>query len=119
MAPLLTYPLAQFEDLLPTWCWNLLFAAGLLAPLLGLMSSLMTKTMVLWKRIAVVVFYAVSLPLAALVFLAQTNAAVHVCSFIILMPVGLLLGLAVLDPGTQVTERRGFEVQQGDDDRVG
>jgi hypothetical protein len=119
MAPVFTYPLAQLEDLLPTWCWNLLFAAGLLAPLLGLMSSLVTKTMVLWKRIAVVVFYAVSLPLAVLVFLAQTNAAVHVCSFIILMPVGMLLGLAVLAPGTHVTEERGFEVQHGDEDTMG
>jgi hypothetical protein len=69
------------------------------------------KTLTQWKRIAVAVFYAFSLPLAGLVFLARTQNALSVCSFIILMPVGMVLGLVVLAPRDRVSQQRGFEIQ--------
>ena len=65
-----TSPLAQLVDLLPNRAWNALNAAGMLAPLVGLLISLATRSMTSWKRKAVVIFYGVSLPLAGLVLLA-------------------------------------------------
>src|SRR5687767_673861 len=87
------FPLAQLVDVLPNWGWGVLFAGGMLGPLVGLMRS---RTITTWKLLAVAVFYLLSLPLAGLVFLAQTENAAGVCSFILLMPVGMILGLVVL-----------------------
>src|SRR4051794_30220944 len=97
-----TFPLAQLVDALETWQWNALFVGGMLAPLVGLIISLLTKSMTTWKRTAVVIFYVLSLPLAGLVFLAHTENPAGVCSLIILMPIGMILGLAVLAPRARV-----------------
>jgi hypothetical protein len=115
-----TIPLAQLVDLLPSWGWNALLAGGLLAPLVGLLVSLAAKTSARWKRTAVGMFYLVSLPLAGLVFLARTEAPRFLCSFLILLPVGIVLGLAVLvAPRGRVEEQRGFEVQPKTGDKRG
>ena len=111
MAAPQTYPLGQLVDLLPMWGWNVLMAGGLLAPLVGLLISLAAKSLTRWKRFAVAVFYAFSLPLAGLVVLGHAEDAVSVCSFLLLMPVGMGLGLAVLAPRGCPSEQRGFEVQ--------
>jgi hypothetical protein len=106
-------------DLLPNWGWNALFATGMLAPLVGVLISLATRTAVSWKWTAVLAFYAFSLPLAALVVTGRTNNPAYVCSFIVMMPVGMVLGLVVLVPASRATEQRGFEVRAApqDDER--
>lgn len=90
-----------------------MFAAGMLAPLVGLMISLAARTAAPWKWTAVLAFYAPSLPLAALVLTGRTGNPVYVCSFIVMMPVGMILGLILLVPAGRAAARRGFEVRPG------
>lgn len=104
------FSLAQLVDLLPSSGWNVLFAAGMLAPFVGLLISLATRSVTAWKRVAVVVFYVLSLPLGGIVFLAQTENPAAVCPFIILMPVGVILGFALLVRRAGADEQIGFEV---------
>jgi hypothetical protein len=113
-----TLPLAQLVDALPTWGWYALFAGGMLAPFVGLMIALATKTITSRKRTAVLTFYALSFPLGGMV-LEGTQSPAAVCPFIILMPVGIILGLAVLVRRDPAQEPRGFEVQPKRDDKVG
>jgi hypothetical protein len=110
MAASFAYPLAQLVDLLPNWAWYALFAGGMLAPLVGLMASLGMRTLASWKRTAVGTFYVVSLPLAGWVFLGGTENPAGVCSFILLMPVGMIVGLVVLPGRRPEAGRPGFEV---------
>jgi hypothetical protein len=114
-----TFPLAQLVDLLPQWGWNALLAGGMLAPIVGLIISFAAKTSARWKRTAVGVFYLISLPLAGLMFLTQTENPMTVCSFLFLLPVGMILGLVVLAPRAHISEPRGFQVQPTSRDKAG
>jgi hypothetical protein len=116
MAPFNSCPLAQLVDLLPRWGWNALYECGMLAPIVGLVISWAVKSCSRWKRSAVGVFYVISAPLAGLMFLDRTENPVWVCSFLLMLPVGMMLGLVVLAPGNRLVERRGFEVQRKSDE---
>lgn len=113
-----SFPLAQLVDLLPSWAWYALFAAGMLAPLAGLVISLSARTMTPWKRSATSIFYLFALPLAGWVLFDRTENPLGVCSFIILMPVGMILGLALLLPTAPAHDPRGFEVLPKRDDKA-
>lgn len=105
------FPLAQLVDLLPQSGWNALLAAGMLAPIVGLLISFAINNSSRWKRTAVGIFYLISLPLAGVMFLAQTENPMAVCSFLLLLPVGMLLGVAVLTVPLRRAEPRGFEIR--------
>ena len=114
MPALRALPLAQLVDLLPNWGWSALLAGGMLAPIVALLISVAARTTSRWKRRAVGVFYLVSLPLAWLTVSFRTDTTDNpqvVCSFLLLLPVGIILGIVVLLPRNHAREARGFEVQ--------
>jgi hypothetical protein len=109
-----TLPLAQLVDALPSWEWYALLVGGMLAPVVGLLIAHAGKTATQWKRTAVGLFYLISLPLLGLVVTTQTENPWLVCSFLLLLPVGIILGLVVLAPHRRLVEPReprGLEVQ--------
>jgi hypothetical protein len=114
-----TFALAQLVDLLPSWAWNALYAGGMFAPVVGLLISLAMRSVTSWKRKAVMTFYILSLPLVGLGLLAQTENPVAGCSMTLSIPIGMILGLAVLVPRASVRERHGFEVQPKRDGEAG
>ena len=59
--------------------------------------------------ILVAVFYAIALPLAIPVFAGSGNAGV-MCTFIVLMPIGFVLGVSALIGRRQPIQPHGFPV---------
>jgi hypothetical protein len=106
-----TPPLAQLVDVLPRWGWDALLAAGMLAPLVGLIISIALGYPARWKKTAVGLFYVISLPMFGLLLWSQTESPPLVCFFLLLLPGGALLGLFVLLPTRHGADGRGFEVQ--------
>ena len=90
--------LAQLVDALPDLNWTLVAAIGPLAPLAGLLLSVALYGFRRRRSLCVSAFYAAALPLALLVIVGQTENPLVVCSFLILLPVGILLGIGVSLP---------------------
>jgi uncharacterized membrane protein YqgA involved in biofilm formation len=92
--------LAQLVDLIPSWAWDFLLFGGMAAPVIGPILKLVIHR-VFPKRTHVIltaIFYATSLPICVLVLNGTENPKI-VCSFLLLMPVGLIIGFfAILSP---------------------
>jgi hypothetical protein len=115
-----TFPLAQVADLLPDWMWLIIYAVGFGAPLVALLISFGLKTASARKRVAVGIYYAVALSLyAAMVALVPNENPIVACTFLLLIPVGVFLGLSVLADRGHVAEPRGFEVKLAPNDKEG
>ena len=102
--------LAQLVDLLPRWSWNAIFALGMLAPFAGYLICLAMRRLVPWKSAAVILFYAFSVPLGLRVVRAGAENTLMVAAFLLLKPVGIILGIALTARTAQSDQRRGFEV---------
>lgn len=89
-------PLAQLVDVLPRAGWWVLIVGGLLAPALGLMISSSLRGFDDRRGAWVGGFYLIALPLAGMVFLTGTENPLAVCSFLLLLPIGGLLGVILL-----------------------
>ena len=91
--------LAQVADWFTPWGWNLWFASGLLAPLVGLcVCFITTVTPSRARRSVVATFYALALPLAGSMLLLGSERPLIVFTSIFLMPVGMIIGLVVALP---------------------
>jgi len=64
-----------------------------------------------WKWRAVAIFYLFFSPLAWITSSTQLHDPLPPCLFLVLQPVGMILGLVMLVPHERVQERRGFEVK--------
>src|SRR4051812_26418477 len=121
---LLAPPLAQLVDALPGWAWNALLIAGMSAPLVGLLIAAAAKSTTPAKRTTVSVFYLLAGPLAFLLFCPPRSENLLIaCPFLILQPVGIILGLIVVvptlppPPPERGPVQRGFEVEPPPRDR--
>jgi hypothetical protein len=94
-------PLAQVADILSERGWMVVLVAGLSMPLIGFAASSILGGVHRLKGKVVTVFYAVMLPLGFLNFSGQSESAAIACPFLILLPVGVLLGMLLLVPHRQ------------------
>jgi hypothetical protein len=91
----------------------------LLAPVVGLLISFGNKTVSRRKVAVVATFYAVAISLwAAMAVLAPAENPILACSFLLLLPTGMILGLGVLASREHGVEPRGFEVQPKPGDKT-
>jgi hypothetical protein len=101
-------PLAQLVDALPALNWRLVSAVGLLSPVVGLALSTAIYGFNSRRAWWTAAFYALSLPLAGVVMLTQTENPLAVCSFLLLLPIGVLLSLFLLVPLSRHSTKPGI-----------
>ena len=90
------FPLAQHADLLPKQIWWLLIFIGLLSPIAGLLGSAVKYGFSRHRVWPVVGYYFLSLPMGAVVLVTSAENLMSVCSLLLLLPLGVLLGVGLL-----------------------
>jgi hypothetical protein len=96
-------PIAQLDDIgIPGWVWIVFITAGFLAPSIGLLVSVRFYGMRRRGATCVGIFYMIALPLGGFVFLWQVDNPLTACLILLLVPVGIALGVAVLIPFEQI-----------------
>jgi hypothetical protein len=101
-------PLAQLVDLFGRSTWHALLVLGLAAPITGLVIyRLIWHRPVGTRGVTVLVYYLLILPLAVPVFSGTGNAGL-VCTFLTLMPVGIIIGLRSAFMAPAAESRRRF-----------
>src|SRR6185503_13985839 len=91
--------LAQLVDVLPDWAWTLLNYGGLAAPISGVvLRALLYRAPPVHPRGAItILFYAVTLP-EFFLLKHGTESLALVCSYLMFMPFGFMLGLLCVFP---------------------
>lgn len=87
---------AQLADALSEEAWYVIIAIGLLAPAVGLLISVLVIGPRKRRIACVGIFYVFVLPLAALVIIAGAGNLLGACTFLIMLPIGLIVGVLVV-----------------------
>jgi hypothetical protein len=91
-------PLAQISDVLPHLNWLVVIPICLLCPVVTWLLSIAFYGFRQWRVFVIGVFYIVTLPLTLNFFVWQAQDPWPACAFYPLLPVGVLLGIAMLFP---------------------